>query len=50
VVRDCLGLFDAGLHFVVKNEYMGAYAWHCLMSFGEWEVFVGRNKMSNEQC
>jgi hypothetical protein len=37
------------VHFVVKSECTGAYAQHHLMSFGEWEVYVGRNEMSNEQ-
>jgi hypothetical protein len=49
VVCDRLGLFGLCLHFVVKNECTGAYAQHHLMSFGEWEVLVGRNEMSNEQ-
>jgi hypothetical protein len=48
-VRDRLGLFGPGLRFVVENECADAYAQHHLMSFGEWEVFVGRNEMSNEQ-
>jgi hypothetical protein len=49
VVRDRLGLLGPGLRFVVENECAGAYAQHHLMSFGEWEVFIGRNEMSNEQ-
>jgi hypothetical protein len=48
-VRDRLGLFGPGLCFVVENECTGTYAQHHLMSFGEWEVSVGRNEMSNEQ-
>jgi hypothetical protein len=48
-VHDRLGLFGPGLRFVVENKCAGAYAQHHLMSFGEWEVFVGRNEMSNEQ-
>jgi hypothetical protein len=48
-VCDHLGLFGPVLCFVVKNKCMGAYAWHHLMLFGEWKVFVGRNKISNEQ-
>jgi hypothetical protein len=47
-VRDHLGLFGLGLHFVVENECTGAYAQHHFMSFGEWEAFIGRNEMSNE--
>jgi hypothetical protein len=31
-------------HVVVKNECVGTYAQHHLMSFGERKVFVGRDK------
>jgi hypothetical protein len=31
-------------HLVVENECAGTYARHHLMSFGEWKVFVGRDK------
>jgi hypothetical protein len=48
-VRDRLGLFGLGLHFVVENECTDAYAQHHLMLFGEWDIFVGRNEMSYER-
>jgi hypothetical protein len=40
-IRTCIVQIE---HVVVKNKCMGTYAWHCLMSFGEWKVFVGRDK------